>query len=72
MDLEVRGNSQYYYRKRRLNGRLISEYLGSADTTKLHQYLQAVTNQERLANRLANKALWQPFDDAFSQLKQFS
>jgi len=60
MALESRGSGQYYYRKRRVGSRVISEYLGTGYSAHLMQMLDAYERQEATEKRQA----WQATVDA--------
>ncbi len=53
MAMESRGGHQYYYRKRRVNGRVVSEYVGKGELAAL---LAKLDNQERRARERKRKA----------------
>jgi hypothetical protein len=57
MGMEKRRNKRYYYRKRRVGRRVVSEYAGSGYLAELEHTLQQVEHQERAERRAAIEAL---------------
>lgn len=49
MGWETRGNNQYYYRKRRQNGRVLSDYVGAGPLVELLATFDEHERQEREA-----------------------
>lgn len=47
MSWETRGNNRYYYRRRKVDGRVISEYLGAGDVAEALAGLDELDRQER-------------------------
>ena len=64
MAIESRGTGQYYYRKRRIGSRVVSEYVGAGYLADLTRQLDESTRQESQEQRQA----WQSFVDAEKQL----
>ncbi len=64
MSLESRGNGQYYYRKRRVGNRVISEYAGTGYAAALMLLLDEHERQEAQRKRAA----WHAIVDAESEL----
>lgn len=60
MSWETRGNNKYFYRKRRENGRVVSEYVGSGDVA---EFIAAVAEVTR-AMREEQHRQWQISRDA--------
>ncbi len=52
MAWEARGNSTYYYRKRRIGTRVMSTYVGSSETAGLIARLDALDREQRAAERM--------------------
>lgn len=48
MGLERRGSKTYYYKKRRLNGHVVSEYVGRGDLARFAALTDALLRRERL------------------------
>ncbi len=77
MALETRkkGINQYYYRKRREAGRVVSEYLGSGPIGELAAMHQEIDNERRLAQRQAQERERQPViiaEQALGELHQIT
>jgi len=51
MGWERRGNSRYYYRKRREGDRVVSEYVGSGPLAELASALDDLTREEQSLER---------------------
>jgi len=49
MGWETRGSGTYYYRKRKVNGRVVSEYIGTGLTAQYVIAREAKARQERAA-----------------------
>jgi hypothetical protein len=64
MSWETRGSKQYYYRRRKVNGRVIGEYLGTGYAAHLMHLLNEYERQERQERRQA----WQATVDADKEL----
>ncbi len=64
MSWETRGSKQYYYRRRKVNGRVIGEYLGTGYAAELMHLLTEYERQERQERRQA----WQATVDSEEQL----
>jgi hypothetical protein len=64
MALESRGNGKYYYRKRRVGGKVVSEYVGTGYAATLMHLLSEHERQEATEKRQA----WQAAVDAENQL----
>jgi hypothetical protein len=47
MGWEQRGGGKFYYRKRRVGGRVVSEYVGNSDAAELNAWLAAEMRRER-------------------------
>jgi len=47
MSWETRGNNRYYYRRRKVDGRVISEYIGAGGVAKALAELDDIERQER-------------------------
>jgi hypothetical protein len=62
--MESRGTGQYYYRKRRIAGKVQSEYLGTGYAATLMQLLDEHERQEAQERRQA----WQATVDAETEL----
>jgi hypothetical protein len=69
----LRGNRSYYYRQRKLRGRVIRTYVGPAGSPQAER--AAILDQERRARRLAGwqelrqaQARWQEAEAPLSQL----
>lgn len=48
---ERRGNSCYYYRKKRIGNRIVSEYIGSGETAFLFARLDEIGSEEKNIER---------------------
>ncbi len=59
MSWENRGNRRYYYRRRKVGGKVVSEYLGRGYSAELMQMLDEHERQERQDRRQA----WQAIKD---------
>jgi hypothetical protein len=66
MGWERRGNRGYYYRKKRIGQRVVSEYVGAGELAELVAELDALRRAEREAERLR----WQRERDAELALDQ--
>ena len=55
MGWERRGNGQYYYRKKRINGRVVSLYIGGGEFAAASQVL----DQSESASKALEIAAWQ-------------
>ncbi len=53
MAWETRGTNRYYYRKRWVNGRVVSEYIGAGAFAELSAEMDAHTQQEQATSRAA-------------------
>lgn len=51
MSWETRGNNRYYYRRRKVNGRIVAEYVGGGDVGTIVATLDDLDRHER--NRVA-------------------
>ncbi len=51
MAWEQRNNRRYYYRKRRVGRRVVSEYVGSGELAEMAAALRALERDSRLARR---------------------
>lgn len=51
MGYESRGNQQYFYRKRRVGSKVVSEYAGSGSRGVLAAYEQATESEEKARKR---------------------
>ena len=47
MAWEARGNKSYYYRKRRIGRRVVSEYVGSSETAELIAGMDVLDQEQR-------------------------
>ena len=52
MAWEARGNKSYYYRKRRIGRRVVSEYVGSGETAGLIAGMDVLDQEQRQAQRM--------------------
>ena len=64
MSWETRGSKQYYYRRRKVNGRVIGEYVGSG---YLGEFVAQADEHERQEAQQKRQA-WQATVDAEKQL----
>jgi hypothetical protein len=51
MGLEKRGNNLYYYRKRRIGSRVVSEYMGGGEWAHLVAHLDALEREKQDEDR---------------------
>ena len=56
MAWEERGNGSYYYRKRRIGGRVVSEYVGQGEVASLVAQLDAIERTQQQAHRASAAA----------------
>jgi hypothetical protein len=56
MAWEVRGSQSYYYRSRRVNGRVVKEYVGSGDLARSIAALEALERQKGEIERSEEEA----------------
>ena len=56
MAWEERGNGSYYYRKRRIGGRVVSEYVGRGELAGLVAQLDAIERTGQRAQRASHAA----------------
>lgn len=47
MSWETRGNNRYYYRRRKVNGRVVAEYIGAGDVAELLAKSDELDRQRR-------------------------
>ncbi len=47
MSWETRGNNRYYYRRRKVGGRVIAEYVGAGDVAEALARLDDIDRRER-------------------------
>ncbi len=55
MGLERRGNRTYLYKKRRIGGRVVSEYVAGGEAAQLIATLEAYEREEREMQRYAQR-----------------
>lgn len=70
MGWEKRGQKRYYVRKKRVNGRVVSEYVGSGEVGRLAELVDEQAREERRQAKereRAQKAQLKQIDDAISQ-----
>lgn len=75
MAWENRNGREYYYRKRRKNGRVVSEYIGSGAIAELTAILDQEAQAEREAEREAHRqerAAVEAIDSDLDQLDELS
>lgn len=70
MAWENRGENRYYYRKRRINGRVVSEYIGAGILAELTADLDEAAQAERQAEREARRQEREQVQALDSQLAQ--
>ena len=56
MSWETRGNKQYFYRRRKVNGRVVGQYLGKGYAAELMHLLTEYERQERQEKRQREQA----------------
>lgn len=57
MSWETRGNNRYYYRRRKVGGRVVTEYIGAGDVAEALAGLDELDRQRRQLDA----AEWQAF-----------
>jgi hypothetical protein len=72
MGWESRGNGIYYYRKRRVDGRVVSEYVGIGKVAHLISQLELIERDKRLTEREGLKAQIEREKASDQQLDQLS
>ncbi len=55
MGWEKRGSGQYYYRKKRVNGRVVSEYVGSGILAEATQMLDQVEKEKTYLEKIEHQ-----------------
>lgn len=73
MGIEQRRNSFYYYRKRRIGGRVVSEYMGGGDLAHLVAHWDSIKREgrdEERHNLTAKRAELMAEDKALADLEQ--
>jgi len=66
MGWENRAGRQYYYRKKRINGRVVSDYVGAGGLAEL----DAALDQRKQQDRASEQAKWQAERNRALQLDQ--
>ena len=56
MSWEERGRRLYYYRSRRVNGRVVKEYVGAGPYAELQAHIEEANRRSERARREAEKA----------------
>lgn len=56
MAWEERNGNRYYYRKRRIGGRVVSEYMGGGDLAEAFVYLDEIERDQRDLEREIDRA----------------
>lgn len=62
---------QYYYRSRRVGGRVIKEYLGAGSEAKLAAGVDSLRRKQRKEKRDAERQDRQSYEDALGPLQDF-
>jgi hypothetical protein len=73
MGLEKRGNNLYYYRKRRIGSRVVSEYMGGGEWAHLATHLDALERDKQDEGRYGLQRLRAEImegDKALAELEQ--
>jgi hypothetical protein len=70
MAWEQRSRQRFYYRKRRVGRRVVSEYLGAGPLAELNAWLDAQERQARAERRQAARAAIEADREAAAQLEQ--
>jgi hypothetical protein len=71
MAWERRGNQKFYYRSRKINGRVVREYLGRGDRAKRADLEDAQRRETREKER-AEGQTWEAMDEHIAQLHQLT
>ncbi len=71
MGLETRGNRTYLYKKRRIGGRVVSEYVAGGEAAQLIATLEAYEREEREMERHAQRAEADHFDALLAAQEEF-
>jgi hypothetical protein len=72
MGLETRGNRTYFYRKRRIGDRVVSEYVGAGETARLIAAFETVDRDKREMERYAQQAEAERFDALLDAQREYA
>lgn len=71
MGLETRGGRSYYYRKRRIGDRVVSEYAGGGETARLIAVLEGLERDREEMRRHDEKAETSQIDTMLARQQQY-
>ena len=71
MAIETRGNNRYYYRKRRIGGRVVSEYIGSGSHADIAALEDERARDDTEARRQALTQAEHEYSELVSPVDQF-
>lgn len=71
MGLETRGGRSYYYRKRRIGDRVVSEYVGGGETARLIAMLEGLERDREEMRRHDKKVETSQIDAMLARQRQY-